>query len=351
MEDAHFTISDLPGEEWADTAAFGVMDGHGGREVALFCERFLPSHIAGGSAEEPEKALLEAFEAMDSLLDQSDCQELLQSLADPSNSRFKKHAGDASFVGCTAVVCLVRPDSLIVANAGDSRAVLSRNGKALPLSQDHKPNLAGERSRIIKAGGVLHTEDGPGDTLQYRINGNLNLSRAIGDLAYKRNRKLSASQQMVCSTPDVTAFPREAEDEFVILACDGIWDVMDSQEAVDFVNERLPQYLERNLPLSGIMEEMLDQCCSPDLRLTKSLGGDNMTAVLVLLNAKPEGDLTAKSNKSSYADISNLADESFGVKDIPVVGTLLSPFLSPIISVVSWPFMDSNEANAQVGSA
>ena len=76
--------------------------------------------------------------------------------------------------GCTAIVACVRQGVLYVANAGDSRAVLCRAGAALPLSEDHKPALAGEEKRIMAAGGFV--------TPQGRINGNLNLSRALGDL-------------------------------------------------------------------------------------------------------------------------------------------------------------------------
>lgn len=334
MEDAHFAVDHLPGYDWSDTAAFGVMDGHGGREVALFCQMFLPGHIAAGPVDDPKAALIAAFEAMDELLDQSDSIELLQTLVDPGRRQDPRKPKDASFVGCTAVVVLVRPDELIVGNAGDSRAVLCRRGKAVPLSEDHKPNNPGERSRIIKAGGVLHMEV-YGDMVQYRINGNLNLSRAIGDLVYKRNQKLTPKQQMICSTPDVRTCPREVDDEFVILACDGVWDRLSSQEAVDFVSKRLPEYQANGLPLSGIMEELVSSCCSPDLRLTGGLGGDNMTAVLVMLNQTFE-----KSKGTCEADnvISDKMprEESSG---LPVLGTLY-----PLVENL-WPLSFESNVN------
>ena len=82
-----------------------------------------------------------------------------------------------SFAGCTANVAMIYKDELIVANAGDSRSVLFSNGEAVEMSEDHKPDLPGEKDRIIKAGGFV--SDG-------RVNANLNLSRAIGDLEYKK---------------------------------------------------------------------------------------------------------------------------------------------------------------------
>ena len=78
--------------------------------------------------------------------------------------------------GCTAVCAMVLGNQLVVANAGDSRCVLSRKGQAVALTEDHKPTNDEEFDRICKAGGFV--ADG-------RVNGSLNLSRALGDLEYK----------------------------------------------------------------------------------------------------------------------------------------------------------------------
>lgn len=273
MEDAHFALPALDGPGWLGTAAFSVMDGHGGKEVAEFCSERLPAEIARGPSEDAPGALVAAFHRMDELLGS---EPLL---------------GDPDCVGCTCVVCLVRPDALVVANCGDSRAVLSRRGGAVPLSEDHKPNLPQEHERIRRAGGSIYRQQ-VGPIVQFRVNGNLNLSRSIGDLQYKRNPHLKPCEQMICSTPDVHAYPRDPGDEFLIVACDGVWDVLGSQDAVDFVRERLPQYRRSGLRLSLIMEEMLDHCISPDLSLTSGLGGDNMTALLVVFN-QPSGEAMA----------------------------------------------------------
>ena len=84
--------------------------------------------------------------------------------------------------GCTANVVFIREGTLYVANAGDARCVAAIGGKALHLSNDHKPTLSREKQRVIKAGFSVNNEG--------RIDGNLNLSRAIGDLKYKKNKKL-----------------------------------------------------------------------------------------------------------------------------------------------------------------
>ena len=97
--------------------------------------------------------------------------------------------------GSTCVVAVVRGDKLVVANAGDSRAVLCRRGEAIDLSRDHKPTDEDERARIMKAGGFVS---------EGRVNGSLALSRAIGDLEYKRSKTLPARDQIVTAYPELT---------------------------------------------------------------------------------------------------------------------------------------------------
>ncbi|KAG8330325.1 Protein phosphatase 1G [Homalodisca vitripennis] len=147
--------------------------------------------------------------------------------------------------GCTAVVALLVGSDLWVANAGDSRCVVSRDGKALEMSVDHKPEDEPERVRIEAAGGKV-TCDG-------RVNGGLNLSRAIGDHSYKQVKLLPPSQQMITALPDIQRLTLDpSRDEFMVLACDGIWNSLSSQEVVDFVRTKLEQNTEK---LSQICEE------------------------------------------------------------------------------------------------
>uniref|UniRef100_A0A158PB89 protein-serine/threonine phosphatase n=1 Tax=Angiostrongylus cantonensis TaxID=6313 RepID=A0A158PB89_ANGCA len=117
--------------------------------------------------------------------------------------------------GTTACVCLMNKQRIIVANAGDSRAVLCRGGIAVDLSIDHKPEDDIEKTRIVNAGGYVN-EDG-------RVNGGLNLSRAFGDHSYKKNFDLPLRDQMITALPDVKVETLQPSDEFLVLACDGIW--------------------------------------------------------------------------------------------------------------------------------
>merc|ERR1711971_912190 len=179
--------------------------------------------------------------------------------------------------GCTAVVALLVGRELYVANAGDSRCVVCRDGKAIEMSYDHKPEDEPERQRINKAGGRV-TQDG-------RVNGGLNLSRAIGDHAYKTNKELPLSDQMISPVPDVKKLTIDPEkDSFVLLACDGIWNSLSSRETVDFVNDRLEKKNAKHDTnyLTNIIKELFDHCLAPDT-MGDGTGCDNMTAVIAKL--------------------------------------------------------------------
>ena len=119
---------------------------------------------------------------------------------------------------------------IYAANAGDSRAVLARAGKAVPLSFDHKPDDEGELKRIEKAGSVV-TEG--------RVDGNLNLSRALGDLKYKTNKDLKPEEWPITANPDVRVEELTPEDDFIIMGCDGIWETKSNEEMVEYIYDRL----------------------------------------------------------------------------------------------------------------
>ena len=97
-------------------------------------------------------------------------------------------------------------------------------GKAVPLSLDHKPTNSEEKQRIEAAGGTVSNAGGVP-----RVNGNLNLSRAIGDLKYKSNGSLPPEAQIITAHPDVRVFELSSEDQFFVLACDGVWDVLSNE--------------------------------------------------------------------------------------------------------------------------
>eukprot|EP00940_MAST-03C_sp_MAST-3C-sp2_P002940 g2940.t1 len=206
--------------------------------------------------------------------------------------------------GCTAVVAVVNftDQKLIVANAGDSRCVLSRSGTAVPMSQDHKPTDEEELARIHKAGGCV-TEEG-------RVDGCLNLSRSLGDFKFKQNSSLPASEQRITAMPDIREVKLTSDDDFFIIACDGIWEIMSSQDATDFVRKRLESTKREDVDasfLSKVAEDLCDECMSHDPDETRCYGCDNMTVVIVLLrNSSGTPDGRSDESRGTTASPSNI---------------------------------------------
>lgn len=198
--------------------------------------------------------------------------------------------------GCTAVVALVHNRQLLVSNAGDSRCVLCRGGLAIDMSVDHKPEDPEEQQRILLAGGRV--------TMDGRVNGGLNLSRALGDHCYKKNEDLSQREQMITALPDIKTIDLEDSDEFMVLACDGIWNVMSSQDVVSFVRDRIQAGVTK---LSSICEELFDVCLAPDTT-GDGTGCDNMTCIIVSLQRDGE-------SLTKIKDESKVKDESLSQAD------------------------------------
>ncbi|UQC85253.1 protein phosphatase 2C [Colletotrichum lupini] len=273
MEDAHITILDLltPGSDEAKKhesklSFFGVFDGHGGDKVALFAGENIHDIIKKQETFKKgnyEQALKDGFLATDRAI-----------LNDP------KYEEEVS--GCTACVGLISDNKIYVANAGDSRSVLGIKGRAKPLSQDHKPQLEAEKSRITAAGGFVDFG---------RVNGNLALSRAIGDFEFKKSAELSPEAQIVTAFPDVETHEISDDDEFLVIACDGIWDCQSSQAVVEFVRRGIAAKQE----LDKICENMMDNCLASNSE-TGGVGCDNMTMCII-------GLLRGKTKEEWYEEI------------------------------------------------
>lgn len=110
----------------------------------------------------------------------------------------------------------------MVANVGDSRCVLGSGTSVISFTEDHKPNLPEEKQRIENAGGFVQFN---------RVNGELAMSRAIGDFRYKPSDKdLAKHEYMVISYPDIAIHRRTVNDNNMVLACDGVFDVLTNEE-------------------------------------------------------------------------------------------------------------------------
>ncbi|ORY96350.1 phosphatase 2C-domain-containing protein [Syncephalastrum racemosum] len=255
MEDAHTTIP-----EYNKTGAsfFAVFDGHGGSGVAKYSGQHLHKKVMDSQlfmSGRFRDSLKAGFLAIDDSLRK-----------DP------EYAHESS--GCTAVAAMLTKDNMLfVSNAGDSRAIISTNGKAIALSQDHKPGNPKETARIENAGG--HVEFG-------RVNGNLALSRALGDFEFKQSKDLPPEEQVVTADPDITEHKLTPTDEFCVIACDGIWDCMTNQEVADFVRAQIKE----GYPLKTICENLMDECLADESDVG-GVGCDNMTVIIVgLLQGK-----------------------------------------------------------------
>ncbi|KAK9462455.1 phosphatase 2C-like domain-containing protein, partial [Lipomyces oligophaga] len=255
MEDAHAAVLDLQREDGKQSAEkisfFAVYDGHGGSKAAIFAGANVHQIVARQAAYEKgdyEQALKDGFLSTDRAI-----------LQDPT------FGNDPS--GCTATTALITDTKIFVANAGDSRTVLGVKGNAKPLSYDHKPQNEGEWTRIVAAGGFVEAG---------RVNGNLALSRAIGDFEFKRNPELPPEEQIVTAFPDVIEHECGPDDEFIVLACDGIWDCLSSQAVVEFVRRGIAEKQELTL----ICDNLMDNCLSPNCDAV-GVGCDNMTVTIV----------------------------------------------------------------------
>lgn len=275
MEDAHLALPDFDPER--GHSLFAVFDGHGGAAVAHIAAERLPAllkqspaYLAGSL----DKALRESFRAIDVFL---------ESPAGRRETLRRSGTGEGpEGMGCTAVVVILRRGNgtdkpeVVVANAGDSRIVLASgesSPKAADLSRDHTPTLPEERQRVGRAGGFVNNEG--------RINGNLNLSRALGDLIYKKDKRLKPSEQLISGVPEITRRVLRPTDRYLFLGCDGIWERMSSQEVVNFVLPKVGKRAAR--PLSAACAQFLRANLSPNPNKTQGLGCDNMTLLIVRL--------------------------------------------------------------------
>ncbi|KAJ4875330.1 Protein phosphatase 2C 77 [Raphanus sativus] len=200
---------------------FGVYDGHGGSQVADYCRERMhlalteeilkekPEFCDGDTWQEKwKRALFNAFMRVDSEL-----------------------GFVPETVGSTSVVAVVFPTHIFVSNCGDSRAVLCRGKTPLALSVDHKPDREDEAARIEAAGGKVIQWNGA------RVFGVLAMSRSIGDKYLKPS---------VIPDPDVTSIRRVKEDDCLILASDGLWDVMTNEEVCDMARKRILLWHKKN---------------------------------------------------------------------------------------------------------
>jgi len=227
MEDEH-VIEPL---ELPKHLLLAIMDGHAGKFSAKYVAREL-RHTLEATEQWAAYCKLSPLDREKAPALGLVSQALVQAYTDlDADLRLMDAKGLMDESGTTAVCAVVTPSHVICASVGDSRCVVgsTRTGSTTALSEDHKPSNPEERVRIEAAGGFV---------LSDRVNGELAMSRALGDFRYKRDPALLSKpkeQQVICF-PDVAVHKRSGKkDEILILACDGVWDVVSNAESVAYL--------------------------------------------------------------------------------------------------------------------
>jgi len=208
-EDSHKIIINGSGKnrELQNVNYYSIFDGHGGKQVSAFVCENIPDLFTKKHIKYPldKKYVRKVF---------SDIQNMIQN----HKEKIGVHCGSTALI--VIMYKLSGKQFIDVMNLGDSRCVLCRANFAVTLTKDHKPEWPEERNRITSMGGIVYY-----DNPVWRV-GDLSVSRAFGDLD---------AAPFVTSVPDVFRYKLEKEDKFIIMACDGLWDVIDNQTAVNFV--------------------------------------------------------------------------------------------------------------------
>ncbi|KAJ0406883.1 hypothetical protein ATCC90586_001464 [Pythium insidiosum] len=262
---------------FASLAFFGIYDGHNGDATARLLQQRLHRDILSDPqfAEDPVAAIRDVCERVDlEILDQQNRSVGSSAGEEDEDSAGRRSSGGGtaaalqpiSFSGAAAALAVLarrqaddrRETLLYVANVGDCRAVLgAADGTALDVTWDHKAAHDGERARIEASGGFVHNG---------RLDGILAISRGFGDLAHKHDGHLIA-------TPDVYARPVGPDDAFLLLASDGLFDVLTSQQAVTFISRKLRAHGDVQLAAQELV-----------LKAQQYYAHDNISVIIVALN-------------------------------------------------------------------
>jgi len=244
---------------------FTVCDGHGGVQAADFVNNHLFDNIIAcpNFLEDTETAILSGFEQTEKAF-----------------SKFVRDEEIDGMIGTTVTAVLIIENQLYIANLGDSEAVLCSGGKDHLLTEPHIPSNPQEECRVKHVGGTIVADKRGTKRLGHPAWNsklvNIGVTRAIGDYFFKNEEYVGTRQSGLIAVPSIKKWNLTAEDQFLIIASDGFWDVVKHKEAVDFVNH--------NLDLDS------DIICKQLLELSSSRrSNDNITVLLIkFAMPKPE---------------------------------------------------------------
>ncbi|KAI3471206.1 hypothetical protein Pfo_027869 [Paulownia fortunei] len=237
---------------------FGIFDGHGGSRAA----EFLKEHLFENLMKHPE------FVTNTKLAISETYQQTDRDFLESERDTFRDD-------GSTASTAVLVGNHLYVANVGDSRTIISKAGKAIPLSEDHKPNRSDERKRIESAGGVVMWAG------TWRVGGVLAMSRAFG------NRML---KQFVVAEPEIQDLEVDQDFELLVLASDGLWDVVPNEDAVLIAQtEEEPEGAARKLTETAFTRGSADNITCIVVKFHHEKADPEETQQHLEVNPQPEG--------------------------------------------------------------
>jgi len=283
MEDKTIVLPDFLENDDENLGLFGVFDGHNGNT----CSDFLSENL-------PEILLKNDY------LNVSPSIALIQSFLETDKSFLRKCCDNGDKSGSTGVASLIKDGQIYIANTGDSRCIICEDAHVYALSSDHKPSIPFEKERIINSGGQV---------TQGRVQGTLAVARAFGDIEFKD--KLTFGAGVLTCEPDIKIWNVADATEFMVLACDGLWDVMSNEEVAQYVRKRL---------LKGIRSQKV---CEELVRYAYKIGSTDNISVVIISFLKEEylekhPDVIDKTiecdEKGSSSDSSDITTEIDQVK-------------------------------------
>ena len=207
MEDSYMKI------ELNNAIFYGVFDGHGGSGTVRWIEKNLNDIFVNN------------FKNVDYDNTQLVSNKLKRTIVDADHLLFEKHADES---GSTVTGALVTSNYVYLVNLGDSRTIYFDYDHLYNITIDHKPNCASELERIIRLKGFVRTNGVP------RLMGVIAVSRSLGDFGFKDTDKLGDDNLMSC-IPEIFVH-RKVPNSKILLASDGLWDVIQTEDVVELVN-------------------------------------------------------------------------------------------------------------------
>ncbi|CAF0764615.1 unnamed protein product [Adineta steineri] len=263
MEDKNKQLLSFDNRSWKLWSYFAIFDGHNGIDTAKHAADHLDIHLLQSLNEmlthSNDDAIKNGEPVRSSQLDLTHLRAVIKQSYFELDKDLRTLVKDDS--GCVCITCLIGPEQIYLINIGDSRAIIfSKDGQILAHTEDHKPDDPAEQERIHEAGGKI-SKPCPGDVL--RVENQLAMTRVLGDF--------SMDKHIVPPMADIVEYPRNELAAFVVLACDGIWDVMTNTDVAKFVVERVEK-----TKLEDIAAELIDQCLHRN-------STDNMSVYIVKL--------------------------------------------------------------------